>query len=339
MLLHAGLAAAYVARMMGGVTGFQMLARMRHGAQDLGRKRVSPRSADLVVAPDSSPLKESFDCLFLCDVCGYLCDTDPVCPSCGQQDWVDLDYWSLAEALRTREEAMRRQPPGSVQWQVRLASLVGGTALGVAGAAGLAFAELMSLGLPSLLGCGALATGLTHLVGRRRFGWSIMTKRVQKPTRWRLPLPLVAPGATIASQASGKLVPRGPLLRAPFSGRPCAGYDIAVMFDTPDDAWPPMWVLREMRSCAFEVGGREVAADSVSLTLPLVPVSGPGISDEAKQRFLRERGLFLVDGSFDLHEAILEPGGSYALLWPSLPENAPPFIRAAAGPGEHGPYR
>ena len=320
--------------MMGGMSGFAAMARLRLKTQDLASKRSVIRPHEL----GGASVKEAFDCQFLCDACGYLCDTAPACPACGSEAWIDLDYWTNAEALRAREEEARRQPPRGVQWQVRLTSLAGGVALGISGAVGLAFAGL-GLGAPTLLGCGALATALTHAIGRRRFGWSIMTRRVQKPTRWRLPLPLVAADATTAAQITGRLVADGPLLRAPFSGRACIGYDIAVMFDTPGDAWPPIWVLREMRSCAFEALGRRVAADALTLALPLLPVAKPAISEAQLQRFLRERGLFLVDGSFDLFEAIVEPEAAHELLWPSLPAGAPPFIQAAEGKARRDPYR
>ena len=318
----------------GGAT-LDAIARLRREMKDLGSKRSSIRPYQL----GGSPAKESFDCLFLCDVCGYLSETDPTCPSCTAHAWIDLDYWAHAEALRAREEDARRHPPNSVQWQVRLTSLTAGAALGATGALWLAFAGVVGLGLPALLGCSVVATGLTHALGRRRLGWSLMTRRVQNPTRWRVPLPLAAPDATTARRVVGQVEAQGPLLRAPFTGRPCVGYDVAVLFDTPNDAWPPIWVLREMRSCAFEVDGRQVAADAVTLAMGTAPVPAPNLTDAAKARFLRERGLFLVDGQFDLFETIVEPGGTYELLWPSLPADAPPFIRAAPGAPRRNPYR
>lgn len=324
-----------LAGMVWGGTTFDAINRLRREVQSMASKRSSVRPYEL----GGSQAKESFDCLFLCDACGYLSETDPPCPCCGSRAWIDLDYWALAEALRSREQEMRRNPPDAVQWQVRLTSLASGAALGATGATWLALAGLVSFGWPALVGCGALATGLTHVLARRRLGWSIMSKRVQSPTRWRLPLPLVDPRARTASKISGPIEPREPLLRAPFSGRPCVGYDIAVLFDTPDDAWPPIWVLHEMRSCAFEIQGRAVARDAASLALPISKLASPTIDEEAKRKFLRERGLFLVDGSFDLHEAILEPGRSYELLWPSLPEGAPPFVRAAESAARRDPYR
>jgi hypothetical protein len=318
----------------GGAT-LDVLQRLRREAQSMGSNRSSIRPYQLGVSPG----REDFPCMFLCDSCGYLSETDPPCPCCGTRAWIDLGLWAHAEVLRAREEEARRHPPDVVQWQVRLTSLASGAAIGATGATWLALIGLVSFSWPVIVGCGALATGMTHVLGRRRLGWSIMTKRVQNPTRWRLPLPLIDPKAKTASRISGPIEAHGPLLRAPFSGRTCVGYDIAVMFDTPNDAWPPIWVLREVRSCAFEIGGREVAADAASLAMPITAITEPALDTEAKRRFLRERGLFLVDGTFDLYEAIIEPGGSYELLWPSLPAGAPPFVRPIAAGTRRDPYR
>ena len=117
------------------------------------------------------------------------------------------------------------------------------------------------------------------------------------------------------------------------------GYDLGVMFDAPGDAWPPIWVLREMHAGAFEVAGQAITADGVSLALPIKPVAETVLTPEQKQRFLRERGLFLVDGQFDLFEAIVEPEQTYELLWPSAPEGAPPVLYATSQRSPGNPYR
>jgi len=278
--------------------------------------------------------------MFLCDVCGYLCDRDPPCPSCGHTSWIDLDYWALAEALRTREEDQRRHPPDRLKWQVRLASLTTGAALGVGCATGLALAGLAAFTWPALLGLGGGAAALTHGLGRRRIGRSLMARQVERPSRWHLPLPLVAADAVATTRVVGRPQPRGALLTAPFSGRPCLGYELGVLFDAPGDAWPPIWVLREMRSCAFDVHDRHVDADAVTLALPIAPVPEPAMTETVRQKFLRQRGLFLVDGKFDLFEAILEPGAVYELQWPSAPEGAPPVVRPTTGVvAPRGAYR
>lgn len=318
----------------GGAT-FDAIARLKREQSALASKRSSIRPHAL----GASPKKESFDCMFLCDVCGYLSDTDPPCPSCGRQAWIDLDYWGLAEALRAREEEERRHPPDRLKWQIRLTSLAAGAAIGVGCAAGLALAGVAALGWPSLLGLGGGATALTHRLGRRRIGRSLMLRGGARPTRWHMPLPLVAEDAVVAARVVGQPQPRGALLTAPFSGRPCLGYELGVLFDAPGDAWPPIWVLREMRSCAFDIHDRHVEADAVTLALPITPVARPFMTESARQRFLRQRGLFLLDGRFDLFEAILEPGAVYELQWASAPQGAPPVIHATSGVLPRGAYR
>jgi hypothetical protein len=308
----------------GGAT-LDVIARMRKDRQQIGGGRCSIRPHML----GTGPPREKFDCLYLCDECGYLSDTNPRCPSCGANSWIDLDYWVHAEFLREREHQERRNPSKEVRWQLRLASLAAGSTLG-AGCAAVLAAAGVALGWPLLLGLGAGGTAMTHGLGRRRLGWSLMARRVRDPTRWRLPLPRVDPAAQIAERITGHLEPRDALLRAPFTGRACLGYEIAVMFDTPEDAWPPIWVLREMRSCAFDVRGRAVAADHAWLELPTAAISQPALDDEAKAKLLRQRGLFSSDGQFDLFESILEPGRAYDLVWPSLPAGAPPMVLPAS---------
>ena len=163
--------------------------------------------------------------------------------------------------------------------------------------------------------------------------------RVRDPTRWRMPVPLADDSGT-SMRRTGPALARAPLLRAPFTGRPCVAYEVAVLFDHPDDAWPPTWVPREMRSCAFEVDGHEVAADRAMLTAPTEPVTRPTMSEEEKRRFLRERGLFLADGTFDLHEAIVEPNEACEVRWPTTTEGAPPFALGLGGSTrDRHPYR
>lgn len=314
---------------------FDALARLRRDMPKFGSKRSSVRPHEL----GGGPKKESFDCMFLCDACGYLCDTDPPCPSCGRTEWIDLDYWGLAEALRAREEDERRHPPADITWRVRLTSIAAGLLFGVLCSAGLELSGLLAFDWPALLGLGAGGAAMTHGLGRRQIAWGMLARQVQRPTRWRLPLPLPAPDAGAGERLVGHVEPRGPLLQAPFSGRPCVGYQIAVMFDAPNDAWPPLWVLDEMRSCAFEVQGRAIAADRVSLVGPIEHIIRPFMTETERQRFLRVRGLFLADGQFDLFESIIEPGQACELLWPNAPAGAPPAIRPtrALPPGD--PYR
>ncbi|MBK7825623.1 MAG: hypothetical protein IPJ59_10480 [Nannocystis sp.] len=318
-----------------------VLARMRRDRQngrilDYRRFRKPPNGGP-------GPAKEAFDCLFLCDHCGYLSDVEGACPSCTHTAWIDLDNWAHAERLREVEEGARQNPVPEVRWRVRGASLAVGAVLGLGCVTGLALAGMVAVEVGSLVGVGAGAMGagtvLTHALGRRRFGWSLMAKGVRNPSRWRVPLPIADPKAGTLRRAAGPALASGPLLQAPFTGRACVAYEVAVLFDHPSDAWPPTWVLREMRSCAFEVDGREVGADRATLGAAVEAVERPVMNEDQKRRFLRERGLFLADGSFDLYEAIVAPDAYCEVLWPLAPEGAPPFVVAATGPVGRHPYR
>ena len=330
----------------GSAAGFvsDVLSRMRRERQNQGRIldyrrfRKPPNSGP-------GPAKEAFDCLNLCDHCGYLSELQGACPACTHTAWIDLDNWAVAERLREVEEAARQNPVPAVRWRIRGASLAIGALVGVGLATGLALAEVVAAGAASLAGVGAGATGaatvLTHALGRRRLGWSIMARRVQDPTRWRMPVPFAEdPAGKFFKRSVGAAVATEGVLRAPFTGRPCVAYVVAVLFDFPSDAWPPTWALREMRSCVFSVDGREVGKDRAMLTAPTELVEQPVMSEEEKRRFLRERGLFLADGRFDLYEAIVGVNEQVELRWPSVPEGAAPFVVAVGGTGKvRHPYR
>ena len=76
------------------------------------------------------------------------------------------------------------------------------------------------------------------------------------------------------------------------------------------------------------------------LTATTELVAQPVMSVEEKRRFLRERGLFLADGKFDLYEAIVAPHERVELRWPTTPEGAPPFVVQVGGATRgRDPYR
>lgn len=330
------------AMVWGGAT-LDAIARLRRDQRQQAHRKLDYRKLTKAARGPLGPAKEPFDCMFLCDHCGYLADTAATCPSCTHMAWIDLDNWAHAEALRQVEESARQRPIAEVRWGVRAMSLAIGATLGCGLTAGLALAGGLALIGAGVIGFGAGATGaataLTHALGRRAFGWRFMARRVRDPARWRLPLPFADPRATVAARVVGPARARGPLLRAPFSGRPCVAYEVAVLFDYPHDAWPPTWVLREVRSCALEVEGREVAADAAMLELPTQAIDRPALDEDGKRRFLRERGLFLADGEFDLFEAVVLPDQTVELQWPSAPVGAPPRVLPAAQALRRGPYR
>lgn len=325
----------------GGAT-LDAIARLR---REFKAMEVRRHSVHRFAPPPRSMLsdsKEAFDCFYLCDECGYLCETNPPCPACGATAWIDLDLWANAEALRAYEEDQRRHPPKWLRTRVKLTALVAGSLLGGLATAGVALAGILTIHAGLILfGTGAtgLATAYTYELAKRRITRAVVADRVEDPSRWRIPLPLADPATTHAARFAGPAVPRGGLLHAPFSGRPCLAYEAAVLFDHPEDAWPPTWVLRELRSAPFEIQGQLVDTDRASLLLPIHPVDAPVLDDAAKQKFLRERGLFLADGKFDLFEAILEPNITYELVRPAAPDGAPPFIRPSRALPAGNPYR
>jgi hypothetical protein len=326
----------------GGAT-LDAIARLRREWKAMESRRLDYRKFSKPTLRDLSPGKESFDCFYLCDECGYLCETNPPCPSCHATAWIDLDLWANAEALRALEEDARRHPPKWLRRRVRLTALAAGSVVGLATTAALALADALLLGGLGALGFAAGATGLatayTHEFTRRRLTRAIVADRVENPTRWRVPLPLADPATPSATRFVGRAEPRAALLRAPFSGRPCLAYEAAILFDHPEDAWPPTWVLREMRSAAFEIQGHLVDTDRASLLVPIHPIDTPSLSDPEKQQFLRERGLFLADGKFDLFEAIVEPNLTYELVCPTTPTDAPPFVLPSRALPPASPYR
>jgi hypothetical protein len=84
------------------------------------------------------------------------------------------------------------------------------------------------------------------------------------------------------------------------------------LFDTEGDARPPEWVVSEVASTAFTVGGHALEKDGVMVSVPIAPVElNPERVDLA--RYLRERGLFATDGEFLLFEAVVCPGDQVAV--------------------------
>ncbi|MBL9107581.1 MAG: hypothetical protein JNL82_42230 [Myxococcales bacterium] len=326
----------------GGAT-LDAIARLRREFKAMEVRRLDVRRFVRPPRDTQASAKEKFDCFFLCDECGYLCDKNPPCPSCGSTSWIDLDVWANAEALRALEEDARRHPPKWLRTRVNLTALAAGSLLGAGATALLALGGVLALGPLGFLVFGTGATGLatayTHELAKRRIARTIVADRVDKPTRWHLPLPLLDPTAPDAARIVGAAEPRAPLLRAPFSGRLCVAYEAAILFDHPEDAWPPTWVLREMRSAPFEVQGRLVEADRAALLLPTEPIDDPVLDEAAKHQYLRERGLFLADGRFDLFESVVLPNHPYELAWPTSPRDAPPFVRPSRALPPGDPYR
>ncbi len=99
-------------------------------------------------------------------------------------------------------------------------------------------------------------------------------------------------------------------LVAPFSGRKCAAYEIAVMFDVSGDARPPEWILAEYASSNLQVGQEKVFGSQVIVDVSLEKVSKETFEASGLdiKTFLRKRGLFLTEGDFQFYETVIEDG-------------------------------
>jgi hypothetical protein len=129
-------------------------------------------------------------------------------------------------------------------------------------------------------------------------------------------MPLPAKGEKTRT-LRGKGVHLDDPIKAPLTGRMCLAYKISVLFDAPRDARPPQWVLMESWGNSFRVGDTQIEGNRIHLETPLGHVS----AEEHRQagldlpRFLRERGLFFNDGSFDFFEAIVTENDEIEVLF------------------------
>ena len=253
--------------------------------------------------------KVDFACFHLCSGCGYLADVPSAgCPSCGATSWLDLSSMTVAEQMREMEQSDRHLIPGSV----KIAVFVGVSIL-----------FIVSLLVYALV-IGARDQGFgwysfTFFVVSLALYW-VFRRRAAKlyfrlhprpmPIRWRIPV--IPRGAKKERKGIPTTVRGETSTVAPFSGMPCLGYKISVMFDVHGDARPPEWVLAEMAAVDLSVAGTTVAGSNVLVETPLNPISEEDLSTASFDidRFLRERGLFLSEGSFRFFESRIENGAS-----------------------------
>ena len=241
-----------------------------------------------------------FECFLLCGDCGFMAPVHPgPCPSCSQDQWLDLRHHATADQLRDRELAERLRVPGWV------------TAVTLASAAQVFGMATWRVGPnPSTVSAAAIGVLLVTLLGNRSMAWLLMQRIGKQPHRWCLPIPLPANGIPARRVVQGDARHGEQRLEAPFSGRECLAYQISVLFDAPGDARPPEWVLQEAQGVDFSVDGEPVPGARVLVQKPMELIC----PDEAEERglklarFLRERGLFLSDGQFTLFESRVETG-------------------------------
>lgn len=247
----------------------------RH-ARNMGMRQVyadAVRSEGLKVEDEEW---EAFSCFYLCMNCGYLGDDSAVpCPGCGAQSWMDLRNVGIAEEVRAMENRERQLIPVGVKKRGRLAGMVFGL---VAGGASSALAWSIGRSWEAVGVWGAVVLILATLAGwvgfTYLFNYLHFSKRRRYPIRWQLPLPMPQQDATPARTLTGKVQARGELLEAPISGRPCVGYEVSVLFDVAGDKRPPMWVLEEERSIAFEIDGETIEANGATVEIPSTIVGG-----------------------------------------------------------------
>lgn len=244
--------------------------------------------------------RAAFQCFDLCGECGFIMrDARGACPSCGQRAWMDLAHEPTADAVRDVEAERRMTSPTWVKATAAAVTAGSFTALVAATDAASWALGVAVVGIPVayLLGLQPLSVLLQRLTQRER------------PHRWRLPMPLPESKASPETTLHGKAELVGDALSAPFSGRRCIAYAVSVLFDTPGDARPAEWVLQEVAATDLQVGEHRFPGNRLLPNGPLAPVAAADLADDLDlSHFLRERGLFISDGDFELFEACIEPG-------------------------------
>jgi hypothetical protein len=287
--------------------------------------------------------REEFACFYLCGSCGLLREPgasdptradpeqpDPIlardCGHCGARAWIDLRNQTSALAVRDIEESLRQEPPAWVRGRIKMAS--GGIGAVAGGAAALALAALFAPAAGALAVVAAASGGVTALASNsllaKPLSRLLMSRSPIGPARWFRPLPIPDQGSEVIETIRGMVESDETPLVAPLSGRSCLAYEVGVIFDADGDAYPPVWVLREVRSRALRVDGRTFEAGAVDLELEMVDVGEQALKLPGSdlRTFLRQRGLFISDGQFDLFEAVLLPGQAIELRKHS-PQDSP----------------
>ena len=186
---------------------------------------------------------------------------------------------------------------------VWIKGLWGGTVLGATGLSLWA----IDFATAGILGA-IVAAPVVYYAALRGVTWAVLRVRPSRPHRWHLPLPLRGAEALLRDEVSGVVEARGEPLTAPFSGKPCLAYQVCVLFDTPNDARPPEWALHEARGADVTIGDTVIDGHRILLAASLEPIRHEDAPDLDLTTFLRQRGLFVTDGEFELFEARLAAG-------------------------------
>jgi hypothetical protein len=233
-------------------------------------------------------------------------EPDP-CASCGARDWADLGEGSTVRALRHVDELEAIVRASQAERALRRA-WASARALGAAVLVGLVIGFVAT---DAFAGSVFMWPGLVGLVV---LGVAVVFGAVQDiksmrapptPARWSLPLPRAQ--LDVTAPVRGIARASGSLLRAPLSGSACLAYELAIRSDAAELAPDPTWLLLEQRNAAMEVGGRNIAVDSVRLHLPRVRVPVDRDDDPTVGAALARRGFFTHDSAVVVYEAVLLP--------------------------------
>lgn len=218
------------------------------------------------------------------------------CEHCQGSDFVDLTNGEFADAL------LREQASTAIARKGQLAGLIVFSLIAAAAIGGGIAIALWTGIVPTLLILAGLFPAFVagRALTRHRAG------RTAMPKRWSMiPAPKKSRVLT-----DGRLSVRGPGLRTPLSGHPCAAYELAVAAPGAANDTTAEWLLIEQRTASLAVGGQ--AIEDAHLVLPRVRAHTNTL-DEAARRFLVERGIDPAVESVQIYESWIPEGSEVKL--------------------------
>ena len=255
-------------------------------------------------------------CFFLCARCGYLAQSSASqCAHCHGDEWLDLNDVTISETLRSEEEHARRKVPFSAKLLSASVHLVIFVAVTIA--LPLLIPQMRDGWIETIYNYPAIGwywvVFPTMMLGSYFFSTRHVAKMLRRftkvrPIRWYLPVDIRSrsdmaklPHHDVTGHCQGD-----ELLTAPFSGVPCLGYKVSVLFDVHQDARPPEWVVEESRSAPCTVAGETVDTDKLVFHISGHLMNTASEENQNKVKlYLRQRGLYLEDGEFWFYESVL----------------------------------
>ncbi|TNE46573.1 MAG: hypothetical protein EP343_23515 [Deltaproteobacteria bacterium] len=289
-------------------------------------------------------LFEEFECYRLCDKCGHLGSEEEACPSCGSQILIDLQNVNHAFQIYEMEEESRQHTPLWVYLAPAIPALYTGYkgmglfVLPYEWSANSLFFKYLSyilivFGLFGFFVAGALVGGATWWVGHRLLvRWLSRRWAPESPERWHAPFPQPNQESPIVEDIEGRCQTskEDSLLQAPFSGRKCLAYRVALFREEPVGIKPISWLLDEQKTTSFSLNGTSFEKGKVAVDLPLTPLSPELLcaDQDALMQWLRQRGLFLSEGGYTFCESILLPNQAVHVQRYAQPANSVPTLSA-----------